>query len=145
MLIGSSSSPWFCSGVPGLPGRTACMVHLGLPESGDVGRLQSRLAASAASPGSTVAVASCAGARQTYRTPSPYSSAFTSPPCLSPSAPCFFPLWYLLFSLFPLQAAFFSYPTCSHLPISLPSYFLSVISTSNPHPITPAGSSFPGG
>lgn len=125
VLIGSSSSLWLCSVVPGLLGRTACMVPMGLQERGYVGRLQPRLAASTASPGSTVAVAGCAGARSLYCTSLPYSPAFASPPCLSSSNHCFFPLWYLLLSLFPLQAFFFSYPAWSHLPIPLSSYFLS--------------------
>lgn len=139
MLIGSSSSLRLWSGIPGLPGRTAHVVPLGLLECGDVGRLQPCLAASKASPGSTVAIAGCRGARSIYLTSSPYSPAFASP-CFSPSAPCFSLLQYLLLS-------------CSSLPLFLshllspphsPSLLFSLLSITNPRTISPAGSSSPG-
>lgn len=113
ILIGSSSSLCLCSGIPGLPGKTACMVPLGSLKYRDVGGLQPCLAASKASPGSAVAIAGCTGARSIYHTSSPYSPAFTSP-CFSPSAPCFSPLQYLLLSFlfqpssFPILPAFTS-------------------------------------
>lgn len=137
MLIESFPSLRLYREVPGLHAGQHAQFPLGLS-----GRLQPCLAASTASPAHSVALAGCAGAKENVLyTISLFSSLHIS----------FLPFLFclLLFPfvvptiLFPLQASFFSYPACYQSP-QPPSLLFSLLSTSDPHPVTPAGSSSPG-
>lgn len=141
MFIGSSSPPWLCSGVPGLQARIACMVLLGLLDSGDARRLQPTLAASAASLGSSVAVADCTGAILMHHTLCPSSPAFTPPPCL---LPLFFPFGETPSLSFCSQPVSFLILPALTFPSSFPLIVSLLLSTSDPYSIASAGCSSPG-
>lgn len=136
------SSLRLCCGVPGLLGRAAYVVFLGILGYGYEGKLQPCLAASTASPGSRKHCDCCRLHRRWIYLLYPiflYSCLhfffLLFPFCLLP-----FP--FVVTPILPFLSKPLLIPPSFHLPIP-PSSLFSLFSTSNPHPITPAGSLSP--
>lgn len=137
MLIGSFPSLRLCREVPGLQARQHAHFPLGLSE-----RLQPYLAASTAFLAHSVAVQGCTGARTTCYI---HHLLILQPSHLLLA----FSLLSLTFSICGTYYSIsspniFLFLACLLSPPHPPSLLFSLLSTSDPHPITPAGPSSPG-